>query len=290
MQLKALAKINLGLDILHKRDDGYHEVRMVMQTIHMYDTINMYLCDTPGIHLKANLPYIPTDERNLVYRTARMLMDEFDIQSGVHIDLRKLIPVSAGMAGGSSDAAATMVGINRLFKLGLSSQELMVRAKSIGADVPYCVLRGTALAEGIGEILTPLAPMPFCYVLAATPKIIVSTKTAYENLELAKIKHHPDIDEIVAGIHHQDLHRMAKAMGNVFEEGLIPQFPVIGTLKEFMLHHGALNAMMSGSGPTVFGIFEDNQVMQKAARKLKKKQLARKVFATRIFNNKGGAG
>ena len=162
MRLRALAKINLGLDVIGKREDGYHEVRMIMQTINMYDQLEIEKKDEPGISITTNLPFIPTDERNLVYKAAKLLMDEFDIREGITVELQKFIPVAAGMAGGSSDAAATMIGINRLFNLGLTVKEMMKRAVAIGADVPYCLLRGTALAEGIGEQLRPLPPCPNC--------------------------------------------------------------------------------------------------------------------------------
>ena len=165
MRLRAMAKINLGLDVLRKREDGYHEVRMIMQTIQMYDLLDIRKKSEPGIELSTNLPYVPSDERNLVYKAAKLLMDEFDVKEGLSMKLTKSIPVAAGMAGGSSDAAAAFVGVNRLFLLGLSEEELMKRAVQVGADVPYCVMRGTALAEGIGEKLTSLPGLPRCYVL-----------------------------------------------------------------------------------------------------------------------------
>ena len=201
MRLRALAKINLGLDVVGKRDDGYHEVRMIMQTIQMYDVLEIEKKKEPGIVLTTNIPYVPTDERNLVYKAAKMLMDEFDIKEGLTMNLEKFIPVAAGMAGGSSDAAAAFVGVNRLFGLGLSEEELMKRAVKVGADVPYCVMRGTALAEGIGEKLTRLPRVPHCYVLVGKPGVNVSTKTAYENLKLddpAVV--HPDIDGMVTAV------------------------------------------------------------------------------------------
>ena len=160
MRLRAMAKINLGLDVLRKREDGYHEVRMIMQTIQMYDLLDIRKKSEPGIELSTNLPYVPSDERNLVYKAAKLLMDEFDVKEGLSMKLTKSIPVAAGMAGGSSDAAAAFVGVNRLFRLGLSEEELMKRAVQVGADVPYCVMRGTALAEGIGEKLTSLPGLP----------------------------------------------------------------------------------------------------------------------------------
>lgn len=282
MRLRAFAKINLGLDILRKREDGYHEVRMIMQTIQMYDVLEMKKVKKPGISLSVNYPYIPSDERNLVYKAAKFLMDEFQVKEGVDIRLEKFIPVAAGMAGGSSDAAAAMVGINHLFKLGLSEKDLMDRAVNIGADVPYCIMRGTALAEGIGEKLTRIAQVPDCYVLIGKPGIGVSTKTAYESLQLDKIQSHPDIDGMIRDIENGNLLAMTDKMGNVFESGIIGKYPVIGEIKDLMEANGALKAMMSGSGPTVFGIFDDREKMEAAAAVLRQSNLAKTVFATEV--------
>lgn len=287
MRLRALAKINLGLDILRKREDGYHEVRMIMQTIQMYDVLKMKKVKKPGISLSVNYPYIPSDERNLVYKAAKLLMDEFQVKEGVDICLEKFIPVAAGMAGGSSDAAAAMVGINRLFKLGLSERELMDRAVNIGADVPYCIMRGTALAEGIGEKLTRIAQIPDCFVLIGRPGISVSTKMAYESLQLDKISSHPDIDGMIRDIENGDLLTMTEKMGNVFEPGIIEKYPVIGEIKDLMEDNGALKAMMSGSGPTVFGIFDDREKMEVAAAVLRESGLAKTVFATEVTKTGG---
>ena len=287
MRLRALAKINLGLDILRKREDGYHEVRMIMQTIQMYDVLKMKKVKKPGISLSVNYPYIPSDERNLVYKAAKLLMDEFQVKEGVDICLEKFIPVAAGMAGGSSDAAAAMVGINRLFKLGLSERELMDRAVNIGADVPYCIMRGTALAEGIGEKLTRIAQIPDCFVLIGKPGISVSTKMAYESLQLDKISSHPDIDGMIRDIENGDLLTMTEKMGNVFEPGIIEKYLVIGEIKDLMEDNGALKAMMSGSGPTVFGIFDDREKMEVAAAVLRESGLAKTVFATEVTKTGG---
>ena len=287
MRLRALAKINLGLDILRKREDGYHEVRMIMQTIQMYDVLTIKKVKKPGISLSVNYPYIPSDERNLVYKAAKLLMDEFQVKEGVDICLEKFIPVAAGMAGGSSDAAAAMVGINRLFKLGLSERELMDRAVNIGADVPYCIMRGTALAEGIGEKLTRIAQIPDCFVLIGKPGISVSTKMAYESLQLDKISSHPDIDGMIRDIENGDLLTMTEKMGNVFEPGIIEKYPVIGEIKDLMEDNGALKAMMSGSGPTVFGIFDDREKMEVAAAVLRESGLAKTVFATEVTKTGG---
>ena len=197
LKLKALAKINLGLDVIRKREDGYHEVRMIMQTINMYDRIAIKKIIEQEIKVKTNLYYLPNNENNLVYKAAKLLIDEFKIQQGVSINLEKYIPVAAGMAGGSSDAAAVLIGINKMFKLGLTRKQLMERGVKIGADIPYCIMRGTALAQGIGEKLTPLNPIPKCYVLIAKPGISVSTKFVYGNLKTEEITHHPDIDGMI---------------------------------------------------------------------------------------------
>ena len=286
MRLRAMAKINLGLDILGKRDDGYHEVRMLMQTIQMYDLLDIRRKSSPGITLTTNLLYVPSDERKLVYKAAKLLMDEFDIQEGISMKLTKSIPVAAGMAGGSSDAAAAFVGVNKMFHLGLSEQELMERAVQIGADVPYCIMRGTALAEGIGEKLTRLPQLPKCYILVGKPAVNVSTKLAYENLDLQNMGAHPDIDGMISDIENGDLYTMVSRMGNVFEPGIIGKYPVIQEIKDLMEAHGALKAMMSGSGPTVFGIFDDKNKMKAAARVLRSSHLAKTVFATEVFNRK----
>ena len=288
MRLRAMAKINLGLDIIGKREDGYHEVRMIMQTIRMYDVLEIRKKTSPGISLSTNLPYIPCDERNLVYKAAKILMDEFHVEEGLSMKLTKSVPVAAGMAGGSSDAAAAFVGVNRLFHLGLSQEELMKRAVQVGADVPYCVMRGTALAEGIGEKLTRLPDLPGCYILIGKPGINVSTMTAYENLDLNEIRRRPDIDGMIRDIKNKDLYSMTGKMENVFEPGIMAKYPVIREIRDLMEKQGALKAMMSGSGPTVFGIFDDAGKMQNAARALKKSGLAKTVFATRTYKPGGG--
>ena len=190
------------------------------------------------------------------------------------------------MAGGSSDAAAAFVGVNKMFHLGLSEQELMDRAVQIGADVPYCIMRGTALAEGIGEKLTRLPQLPKCYILVGKPAVNVSTKLAYENLDLQNMGAHPDIDGMISDIEKGDLYTMVSRMENVFEPGIIGKYPVIQEIKDLMEAHGALRAMMSGSGPTVFGIFDDKNKMKAAARILRSSHLAKTVFATEVFNRK----
>ena len=282
--LKALAKINLGLDVLGRRENGYHDVRMVMQTIYLYDNVTMEKTEQAGIHLECNLFYLPVDETNIAYKAAKLLMDEFDIKEGVHIVLDKHIPVAAGLAGGSANAAAVLVGMNRLFSLGLSQEDLMKRGVSLGADVPYCVMRGTVLAEGIGEILSPLPPLPKCYVLIAKPGISVSTKTVYEKLDSQEITEHPDIDGILEGLDKQDLQKVASSMGNVLENVTIGDYPIIEEIKDVMKEQGALNAMMSGSGPTVFGIFDDKNKARKAQERIRELQIAKQVYIANVHN------
>ena len=288
MRLQAFAKINLGLDVLGKREDGYHEVRMIMQTIRMYDQLDMRKSVEPGIHLTTNKKYIPVDENNLVWRAAKLMMDTCGIIEGVSIHLHKVIPVAAGMAGGSSDAAATLVGMNRLFHCGLSQEKLMELGLQIGADVPYCVLRGTALAEGIGEKLTVLPPMPDCWILIGKPGISVSTKYVYTTLDLNTDTVHPDIDGMKKALEDGNLYGITERMGNVLQDVTIPAYPEVERIKEQMKTLGAVNAMMSGSGPTVFGIFDNEEKAQEACQKLRESGSCQQVFLTVPFNNYGG--
>lgn len=286
MNLKALAKINLGLDVLGRRENGYHDVRMVMQTIYLYDNITLKKIETPEIQLKTNLHFLPLDDKNIAYKAAKMLMDEFELEGGIQITLDKHIPVAAGLAGGSSNAAAVLVGMNRMYDLGLSEQELMGRGVKLGADVPYCIMRGTVLAEGIGEVLTPLAPLPKCYVLVAKPAISVSTKTVYEKLDSHEIEDHPDIDGILTGLEEGDLKKIASSMGNVLERVTIDDYPIIEDIKDVMKENGALGAMMSGSGPTVFGIYDEKKLAKAAQEKIKKAGLTKQVYVVNVHNNR----
>lgn len=286
IKMKALAKINLGLDVVRKREDGYHEVRMIMQTISLYDKIFIKKTKNTGIKVSTNLYYLPNNENNLVYKAAKLLIDEFEIKNGVSMKLEKYIPVAAGMAGGSADAAAVLIGMNKLFGLGLSRKQLMDRGVSIGADVPYCIMRGTALAEGIGERLTKLKPLPKCYILIAKPGISVSTKFVYGNLKADEIEKHPDIDGIIEAINNADILSVAERLGNVLEDVTIREYPVIDELKQFMKDRGALNSLMSGSGPTVFGIFTDKDMADKAYMELKGDLRAKQVYLTSVYNNR----
>ena len=289
LRLKAYGKINLALDVTGIRDDGYHEVRMIMQTVRLHDSIELYRSQKPGIRLETNLYYLPVNEQNLAYKAARLLMDEFHIQEGLGMRLRKFIPVAAGMAGGSSDAAAVLFGVNRMFGLGLSREELMKRGVTLGADIPYCLMRGTALSEGIGEKLTALPPMPQCQVLIAKPGISVSTKTVYRALDEMELKpeQHPDIDGMIQSIQEGNLVDVSGKFGNVLELVTGQRYPVIGQLEQVMMERGALNAMMSGSGPTVFGIFTNPRAAQDTYEYLRYgagSELARQVYLTSFYN------
>lgn len=286
IELKALGKINLGLDVLGRRENGYHDVRMVMQTLYLYDNVTLIKKEEPGIEIESNLYFLPKDSGNIAWKAANLLMEEFNIPGGIKIILNKYIPVAAGMAGGSSNAAAVLYGMNKMYKLGLSQQELMDRGVKLGADVPYCIMRGTVLAEGIGEILSPLPTMPKCQILIAKPPVSVSTKAIYEAIDSKEIEDHPDIDGIIEGLKKQDLNKIASSMGNVLEKVTIDMHPEIAQIKNCMLENGALGAMMSGSGPTVFGIFRSRRAAQEAYEKVKAQGIAKQVYVTGVHNTR----
>ena len=288
MEIKATAKINLGLDVIRKREDGYHDVRMIMQMTGMYDRITLSpKRGKPGIVLKTNLPYIPVNENNLAFRAAKILMDEFDVTDGLAIHLQKFIPVAAGLAGGSTDAAAVMKAVNRIFRLGLDDAQLMERGAKIGADIPYCIMGGTALAEGIGEKLTPLPAMPACSILLAKPPISVSTKEVYGALRADEIERHPDIDGMIEALKEGNLYGVTDRLANVLEDVTAPSRPIIGEMEQEMKEAGALAAIMSGSGPTVFGIFDNETNARKCRDELRTKHPTARIFLTRPCG-KGG--
>lgn len=284
IELRALAKINLGLDVLGRRENGYHDVRMIMQSVYLYDEVKIEKKDAPGIEVATNLKFLPVDRDNIAYKAAELLKEEFHISQGIKITLKKHIPVAAGLAGGSSNAAAVLFGMNRMFRLHLSQQDLMERGVRLGADVPYCIMRGTVLAEGIGEELKTLPAMPKCTVLLAKPSVSVSTKTVYEALDSKEIIKHPDIDGIIDALKRQDLRQIASCMGNVLEDVTIPMHPVISEIKSEMMEAGAIGAMMSGSGPTVFGLFESRAAARIAQRRIREKALTRQVYVTSIHS------
>ena len=283
LHIRAHGKINLGLDILRKREDGYHEVKMIMQSVGLYDKIEIGLIGPspqPQIDIETNLRYLPANENNLAHKAAYLLMSEYKINAHILIRIKKMIPVSAGMAGGSTDCAAVLRGINKLFNLKLSNEKLKEYGVTLGADVPYCIDGGTALSEGIGEKLTKLPDMPPCIILLAKPPINVSTKFVYGNLDLSKITAHPDIDGMIECINAQDLKGMVSKMGNLLEQVTEKEYPVITDLKKLMVDNGALGSMMSGSGPTVFGIFDNREKAKAAYEVVKTSGLARQVYLT----------
>lgn len=277
--IKAYAKINLGLDVVKRLPNGYHQVKMVMQTVGIYDELTLEKAER-GIAITTDSGELPTDENNLIYKAAKLMQEKYCIRDGVRIHLQKNIPIAAGMAGGSTDAAATMKGMNTLFGLGAAPEELMREAVAIGADVPYCIMGGTALAEGIGEKLTALPTVPRLFLLVAKPDINVSTKFVYEHLDALESLHHPDIDGMVASIRAGELSGILERMENVLETVTIPAHPVIDTIKARMRELGAVNSLMSGSGPTVFGVFSDAEGAKKAYESMKEEGLAKQIFVT----------
>ncbi len=278
-QMKAYAKINLGLDVLGKLENGYHEVKMVMQTVGICDVLELKRSGS-GIVVTTDSGELPTDENNLIFKAAKLMRERYHIADGIRIHLAKNIPIAAGMAGGSTDAAATLKGINRMFELGATPEELMELGVKIGADVPYCVLGGTALAEGIGEKLTALTPVPKCTLLVAKPDINVSTKYVYEHLDAAENLKHPDIDGMVEAIALGSLQGILERFGNVLETVTIPAYPVIARIKERMLSLGSVGSLMSGSGPTVFGVYLDKATAQTAAEAIRDEGLAGQIYVT----------
>lgn len=275
---KAYAKVNLALDVIRRRADGYHEVRMIMQTVDLYDILTFTRQDRPGITVITDRDELPGDENNLIYKAASLIMENCSVREGIKIELQKRIPMAAGMAGGSTDAAAVFHGMNEMFGLGMSEEEMCGLGVKIGADIPYCIKGGTALAEGIGEILTKLQDAPPCVVLIAKPDIDVSTKYVYENLHAERLESHPDIDGMLAAMASGDLRGMAERMGNVLETVTVNAYPVIDKIKSIMKEKGALSALMSGSGPTVFGIFEEKEKAAEAYHEIIESNPAAQVF------------
>lgn len=283
---KAYAKINLGLDVIRRRPDGYHEVKMIMQTVGIYDVLTFKKSKTGGelpvISISLDNEELPCDKGNLIYKAAELIMQTCHLKEGVEISLQKNIPIAAGMAGGSTDAAAVFHGLNELFGLGMSLEEMKKLGVKIGADVPYCIMGGTALSEGIGEILTPVPAPPEAYLLVAKPDINVSTRFVYENLHADTLNRHPDIDGMVKALKEGSLKGITDRMGNVLETVTIKEYPVINQIKEAMLENGAENSLMSGSGPTVFGVYREEETAVKAYEVIKNQELAKQIFITKF--------
>ena len=289
IQKKAYAKINLGLDVLRRRPDGYHEVKMIMQTVDLSDRLTICKSEQPGITFtmeaegQAVTSLVPVDDTNLVCKAARKLIEKHPIQEGVHFVLQKNIPVAAGMAGGSTDAAAALVGMNELFDMQLSVEELQKIAVTIGADVPYGVVGGTALSEGIGEKLTRLTAPPQCGLVIVKPAVSVSTRYVYENLHVETLEHHPDIDGMVEALQTGNLAGITERMENVLERVTVKEYPLIAQVKEKLEELGAKKALMSGSGPTVFGVFEDATEAKAAAEAMEQSILKKNGQITQII-------
>lgn len=289
LNYKARAKINLGLDVCRRLENGYHEVKMVMQTVDIYDELEFKKRNDPDIILSVNSrDYLGDLENNLIFKAAKLMKEWYNISQGIEIRLKKNIPVAAGMAGGSTDAAATMLAINEMFELGLSKEELMERAVTLGADIPFCILGGTALAQGIGEKLISLPAPPKASLLVVKPPIMVPTKWVYENLHLDELEKHPDIDGMIDALKEGNLRGITERMENVMESVTEQAYPIITDIKKMMLGNGALNAVMSGSGPSIFGVFLDEETANTAAvyidQTLRTKEIEAQVMVTEFYN------
>ncbi|MBQ3022229.1 MAG: 4-(cytidine 5'-diphospho)-2-C-methyl-D-erythritol kinase [Clostridia bacterium] len=264
---KAFAKINLSLDVLGKLENGYHEVQMVMQTVSVFDLVTVERTDS-GIEISTNLPYLPLDRGNIAYKAAEEFFNHTGIKGGVRINISKRIPVGAGLAGGSSNASAVLKAMNKLFNAGLSLKELCAIGVKLGADVPYCILGGTRLAEGIGEKLSSLPKIPKCSIVLVKPAFSISTRTVYEKIDSCADFRRPQTQSLIDGLHEGNLDKIASSMGNVLEEVSIAEHPILQNVKNELLELGAIGAQMSGSGPTVFGIFKDYDLASEAKNKL----------------------
>lgn len=273
IKIKAPAKINLTLDVTGRRPNGYHDLRMIMQTIDLYDEITISKLNEDEIRLSMNkeLPDKIPPEKNLVWKAASLMKENYNIAGGFSIYLEKNIPAAAGLAGGSSDCAATLLGINELCGLGLSLDELCELGVRLGADVPFCIRKGTMLSEGIGEILTPLPALSPLWTLLIKPDISVSTAYVYTHLNLPALTSHPDTEYMLDCISRRDDAGLAKGLANVLETVTIPEYPVLAELKEFFLKEGAIGSLMSGSGPTTYGLFQDEILARMALKKAQEK-------------------
>lgn len=289
LDVKARAKINLGLDVCRRLENGYHEVKMVMQTVDIYDELSLKKRQEPDIVLLINSrDDLGRLEDNLIYKAARLMQEHYGIRQGVEISLKKKIPVAAGMAGGSTDAAATMLAMNELFALGREKEELMELALPLGADIPFCIMGGTALAEGIGEKLTSLPAPPKAVLVVVKPPIMVPTGKVYQSLDLNGLEKHPDIDGMVQALKDGDLKGITQRMENVMETVTETEFPIITDIKKMLTGNGALNAMMSGSGPSIFGVFTNGTMAADAAeyvrRTLQQKGIDAQINVTSFYN------
>lgn len=282
MKLKARAKINLTLDVIGKRENGYHDLKMVMQTINLYDIIKIMPNSTKMIKLSSNVSWLPISHKNIAYRAAELFFKEASIDSGVSIEIIKRIPSEAGLAGGSTDAAAVLIGLNRLFKINATQEQLKKLGVLLGADVPFCIEGGTMLAEGIGERLTPLTPMPRTFIVLVKPPFGASTASVYRALDLLSIYNHPSTEAFIKALQTGDVKKMAPYMANVLEEVTIKMHPEIEAIKQKFINYGAMSTLMSGSGSVVFGLFENAYQAKKAANHFKK--VYKQVYVTTTYN------
>lgn len=286
IELKAYGKINIGLDVIRKREDGYHDLDMIMQTVGVYDDVIISREDgtqTYEIEVSTDADILPNDKGNLAFMAAKVLMEAYDIKAKVKIHINKRIPIAGGMAGGSADCAAVLRGVNQLFQLGLTDEQLQEYGVKLGADVPYCIVGGTKRAQGIGEILTDLPTPPKCYVIIAKPDAFVSTKFVYSHIRPAQIENHPDIDGIIESIKAGDLYGMCEKIANVMEDVTIPEYPIIQKVKDILKSNGAVNALMSGSGPTVFGIYDDEEKAKQSMDALSGKEFVSQLYLTKFI-------
>lgn len=280
MKIRAYAKVNISLDVVGKREDGYHLLRMIMQNIDLYDEIIVEK-QSRDIIIECNKNYVPTDSRNLAYKAAMAFKERYNISEGVKIKIFKNIPVSAGLAGGSTDAAAVLKLMNKLFEVNASKEELMELGLKLGADIPYCIQGGTALCEGVGEVITPLKSFRDKIIVLVKPSFGVSTKEVYKNFDMEKVKKHPETEALIKAMAEDDLRYVAYNMRNLLENVTLKKHKVLINLKEEMNKYGAINSMMSGSGPTVFAFFDDMLKAQRCFEKMKEKY--NEVFLTRTI-------
>ena len=280
MIIKAYAKINISLDVVGKKDNGYHLLKMVMQNIDIYDIINIKKKDR-GISISCNKKFVPVDERNIAYKAAKLFSENYNIVEGVHIDIKKDIPIAAGLAGGSSDAAAVLKAMRNMFQVAADDEELMKIGLKLGADVPYCIKGGTALCEGIGEVITPLKPFQGCILVLVKPPFGVSTKDVYSELDIKKIINHPDTEGIIRAMSEYDLRSVGGKLKNVLENVTLRKHKIIRDIKSNMHIHGAVGTLMSGSGPSTYGLFDDMLKAQKCYDFMKKS--FDEVFITRTI-------
>ncbi len=286
---RGYAKLNLSLDVCGLREDGFHEVAMIMQTIRLWDEVTAELIPAEeGIAVECNLPYIPRDERNLAVRAARLFLERCGIESGVRLHIFKKIPVSAGLAGGSADAAATLKALNLLFDQKLSMPQLIELGSEIGSDVPYCLIGGTCLATGRGETVERIRPMPEAFVVLVKPDFSVSTPWAYARFDELEPQAHPDLPAMQEAIAAADWEGIARGMVNLLEPAVIGQYPVLESIREKLLEHGALAALMSGSGPTMYGIFEKEKAARRCFYQMKKLFPSRYTFILRELYQPAG--